>query len=313
MLFDEQFEGFDAAAFRAFEEAKWASNVYNMERLAVSEQLKAMGRMLEGPLSASYRFHWEVTPHMPSVFNGKRVSELVLYFTRNQEEQRSIVPLLDRRISLPDQISDAGEHHRHATLGVRIHSEACDVGLMLHSTAWLDVMNLLNRCHVPFERATFVERVRALPEQMTVRISNDEEVKASDFSGSLLDRLEEGVLNQVFVILIGVRFAAGVPEAGNRKFAEVCRNLLEALLPVWEFVAWKPTSDYLEVAEESRRIRSAAESGTADLEVGTKVRVTSGLFSGREGVVTEMDHKGLVRVLVGKVSVRTDGRSVQLL
>ncbi|NOZ00860.1 MAG: hypothetical protein GXP54_03100, partial [Deltaproteobacteria bacterium] len=162
VLFNQQFGGFDTKAFEAFESRKWSSNVFNMERLNVREQMKALGEILEGPLSNLHRFYWEVTTHTPSIFNGRSVSEMVLYFTRNLEEQRAIVPLLDSRISLPDQISDAGEHHRHVTLVVRIDHEGCDVGLMLHSTAWLDVMNLLNRCRVPFERTNFVNLVRSL-------------------------------------------------------------------------------------------------------------------------------------------------------
>jgi len=312
LLFDEKFEGFDERAYSAFEERKWSSNMFNMERLAVREQMKALGSLIHQGLSGDYGFFWDVTPHTPSVFNAKSVSELVLFFTRNQDEQRAIVPLLDSRISLPDQISDAGEHHRHATLGFRIDQQGCEVGLMLHSTAWLDVMNLLNRCRVPFERATFVERVRTLPAAVFFRFSSKEEIPASEFNGGHVDRLEEEVLNEEFLIFLGVRFDAddGEPKSGG--FSGTCLEVLGALLPIWEYVAWKPASDFLEVAEESKRLRSAGESGTADLAVGHKVRVSSGVFAGRDGIIQDMDHKGFVRVLVGKVSVRTDGRSLQI-
>jgi len=43
----------------------------------------------DGSLSAVRRFRWEVTPHSPSVFNGKRVAELVLYFTRTADQQNA--------------------------------------------------------------------------------------------------------------------------------------------------------------------------------------------------------------------------------
>lgn len=312
MLFDEKFEGLDERAYQAFEKRKWASNLFNMERLSVREQLKALGSLVHKGLQGDYRFHWDVTPHTPSVFNAKSVSELVLFFTRNLEEQRAIVPLLDSRISLPDQISDAGEHHRHATLGVRIDDHGCEVGLMLHSTAWLDVMNLLNRCRVPFERATFVERVRALPSGVFFRFSSREEIPASDFSGDHVDRLEEEVLNEEFLIFLGVRYDTDGSEPRSHGFSGTCLEVLGALLPIWEYVAWKPASDFLEVAQESKRLRTAGESGTADLAVGQKVRVSGGVFAGRDGVITDMDHKGFVRVLVGKVSIRTDGRSLQV-
>ena len=42
----ESFRGFEARAFEAFEARKWASNVYNVERMAVRDQLRALGQAL---------------------------------------------------------------------------------------------------------------------------------------------------------------------------------------------------------------------------------------------------------------------------
>ena len=88
----EGFKGFGSAAFLAFEPRKWTSNLFNMERMAVREQLRAIGTAIQPVVAADRAFAWDVTPHMPSVFNGKKVGELVLYFTRTAEQQKAIAP-----------------------------------------------------------------------------------------------------------------------------------------------------------------------------------------------------------------------------
>ena len=149
MAFSDPFSGFDAAAFQAFETRKWSSNLFNIERMRVRDAMRALGTFVEPALSAIRPFAWDVTPYAPSVFNGKQVAEMVLYFTRTAEQQRAITPLLDARIALPDQISNAGFYLHHVTLGVRIDANSIEAGLMMHLTACLDLMNLLNRARSP--------------------------------------------------------------------------------------------------------------------------------------------------------------------
>lgn len=311
MSFATRFTGFRAEAFAAFEPRKWSSNLYNLERMAVRDQLRALGTLAQGWLQPNRPLVWEVTPHVPSIFNGRKVQELVLFFSRTEAEKKAILPLLDSRLSLPEQISDAAEHHRHVTLGVRICLEAVEVGLMLHSTAWLDVMNLLNRCRNPLDRSQFLAMVHSLPAGCVVRVAPDRVISASDFGGTDLAILEEAVLNETFLILFGRPFEAGSPLLRSESFLVPCREVLTAALPLYEFIAWRPSSDYLGMAEEGRRLRSAGEAVVADLPVGTRVRVTDGPFADRQGVIIEVDRKGFVKVLIGKVTIRMQGRSVR--
>jgi len=305
--FGERFTGFDEEAFRAFEPRKWSSNLFNMERMAVREQLRVIGMTVEPALLARYPFKWEVTTHVPSVFNGKRVSELTLYFTRNDEQQKSLTPLLDSRIALPDQISDAGEHHRHVTLGVRIDGGGLEVGLMLHSTAWLDVMNLLNRCRVAEESEQLLSLLRGAPDGAVFCVGPGVDVPAPQVTSQDLERLEQSVLNNTFLILVGRQYPAGDQRLRAAGFPAEVRDPLLALYPLWDFVAWRPASDFL----EPQRVEPAtAPVAVPALSLGSRVRLTEGVLAGREGVVVDMDHKGGLRVLIGRLNVRTAARSV---
>ena len=304
---------FDDPVFAAFEPRKWSSNLFNMERMKVRDLLVSLGQAVEPSLAALRPFHRDVTPHMPCVFNGRRVSEMVLYFTRTAEEQRAILPLLDSRISLPDQISDAGEHHRHVCLGLRVHEFGVEAGLLMQSTAWLDVMNLLNRCRSPMEASQVLGRIRDLPAGCEIRLTPRDTIPAASIATVHFRKLEEAVLNETFLIRMGRYLDRTDPILRAAGFASLLRDLFVALVPVFDFVAWRPASDYLRVATEAKRTAVAVESGVADLAVGSRIQVTSGPFAGRDGVVTELDHKGVLRILIGKVTVRTDGRSVRLI
>jgi len=48
-----------------------------------------------------------------------------------------------------------------------------------------------------------------------------------------------------------------------------------------------------------------------DFRKGSTVRLTGGIFAGRTGTVQDMDAKGTVKVLVGRVTVRTEANLVQ--
>jgi hypothetical protein len=309
--FGEGFRGFGEAAFLAFEPRKWASNVYNMERMAVRDQLRALGAALQPALTVGRVFQWDVTPHTPNVFNGKRVSDMTLYFTRTEEQRKAIAPLLDSRIALPDQIQDAGEHHRHVTLGVRLDLERVEVGLLMHSTAWLDVMNVLNRCRAPAEAATFVRLVQSLPAGAVVRVGPDAVVQAASFGLGEVHRLEEAVLNETFVIFAGLRLDSGDGRVQTPGLTALARETLEALLPLWDFVAWRPASNFLAASSVVAPAVAAEAPHAIEIATGTKVRLVDGVFAGREGRVTDIDVKGHVRVLVGKVNVRTDVRAIR--
>lgn len=301
------FKGFTETTFAAFEPKKWSSNIYNVERMTINEQMRALGMLLEPALTTRYRLGWDVSSHVPNIFNNKRVNDMTLYFTRTETQRKAIAPLLDSRIPLQEQIHDSAEHHRHVTLGVRLDQKGLELGLLLHSNAWLDVMNLLNRCRMPLEAENFVRLVNGQPEGTVVRIGPDKLVKAQDFSVQDIERLEHAVLNEVFLIFIGQQFEPNDTRIQGPQFVGIARTALEQLLPLWDFIAWRPASDYLEPAADRHTERDIS----VDISSGTPVRIVEGVFAGREGIVLEIDSRGHVRVLVGRVNIRTDIKAIR--
>lgn len=310
MAMAESFEGFDAADFQAFLPNKWASNLFNMERMKVRDKMVALGTFLEPHLLALRPFSWEVTPFSPTILNGKRVSDMVLYFTRTADQARAVAPLLDSKISLPDQISNPGEHYQHVTLGVKIDADTVEAGLMVHSTAWLDVMNLLNRTKTPDEAQEFSHMIRVLPHPISIVIAPGVEISSGDFLPSHLKSLEEAILNNQFLIRFGKSYLATDKAIGSAAFNTTMKDLLTSLVHIWEFIAWRPASNYLATDDTNAPVVTS-DGSLVQFSTGAKVRIVGGLFDGRVGIVTDIDAKGSCKVLVGRVTVRTDLRSLQ--
>ncbi len=290
--------------------------MYNIERMKVGEALGQLGDIVERRLAAAdVVFARAVTPHTPTVINGRRVAEMALYFSRTDEQKRAIAPVIDRKVSLPEQISDSGEYHRNGFLGVLIRRDRIDVGLMIHSRAWLDVMNLLNRCREREEEASKLTRMLHLMKPgAVVRVSSDTVVPAARFDESMVARLEDAVMNESFTFFVGYSFAPDDPVVRRAGFADDVAEILSGLVDLWKFCAWKPTSNFLVSAATpaSAAVPAVQDDGTVvDFSTGSRVKLTGGLFSGRVGVVQDMDSKGTVKVLIGRVTVRTESHFVQ--
>ncbi|HOU52779.1 MAG TPA: hypothetical protein PLQ97_02500 [Myxococcota bacterium] len=320
MVFGGPFAGFDDATLSVFDSRKQSSNQYNRERMAIREALRDLGEAAAGPLTRERSFSWEVSPHVPCLFNQHRVEEMVLFFTRTEEQRKAVGPLIDSRFSLPEQVAGLAVHQQHLHLGIRVGREGVEMGLMAHSRAWLDVMNLLNRCRQPSEALELVHRIRTLPAEFRVRIGPETWVDVPEFEESHLEHLEHAVLHESFRILIGRLHAPGSPDVMPPNLRPRAVETLTRLLPIWDFWAWRPTSNWL--LPESQVPSGASSSGpsgrdtprvssgggSVDFGVGDSVRIEAGILAGRDAVVTEIDGRGQARVLVGKVALRVDAR-----
>jgi len=176
-------------------------------------------------------------------------------------------------------------------------------------------MNLLNRCRERDEETSkFVRMLHLLKPGAVVRISSDKVVPASHFDDSMLAAVEEAVLNESFTFFVGYSFAPDDPAVSSPAFATAAAEIIAGMVDLWKFAAWKPTSNFLVspgVAATHEQPVINNDGSVVDYACGSRVRLTGGLFSGRVGVVQDMDSKGTVKVLVGRVTIRTESSMVQ--
>ena len=90
-------------------------------------------------------------------------------------------------------------------------------------------------------------------------------------------------------------------------------DILVDLLPIYRFVCWTRDNDHLSLKAELQADKIKRKSAQVPVEVGDRVLITAGLFQGKRGRVQEIDKKGVAHVLVGKLVLQINGRSVRKL
>ncbi len=304
-LFFENFTGFSGEDFAAFEERKQQSNRFNLERLKVREKLEALGRTSFAPLTKAIPgTKWAVTDHVPSLFNQRKVADLSLYLTRNEEQQRVVAPYIDSRVSLPEQIREAGEYIRNLSLYIKIDISGVQIGLRCHSTAYVDVMNLTAAIQKEDKAQEFLELLGRLPTGLIVQIGPNQEMPVTDISLEQWQGIADSATQEQFFISLFQAFDTQSAVMAKSRFQEDAMQILQPLKDVVAFWMWSPDNDHLGLAREIRTHRQVIAGAPAQFGQGDWIRVVSGLFAGRRGKVVDMDHKGVVKVKIGRLIVR---------
>lgn len=314
------FPGFTAADFDAYQPKKWKSNVFNRERLEVKQKLVALGRALEGamvgpdgsPLAA------EPSVEHPALWNHKQVEAQHLYFWRNEGARKELDAIIDRGKSIAAMIDDPTPQRNHLFLAVTLSEPAIELSLKLHPDARVDRDNLERKCDDHFEREKLVHLVRALgpgfqvgvtPELMPVDTLDEEKLQAllgQLGKGAAAPALAPAAPQRLFYVGRAIPRAEAIAAGGA--LADDARAALTALLPIYRFIAWSRDNDFVSIREALQKEKQQRrQKGLVKNDV---VRIIRGMFAGKSGVVQEVDAKGGLRVLVGKMAVKVDAEDV---
>jgi hypothetical protein len=234
---------FEEGDLRALSAAYARNPEFNDRRLVLRRKLLALGkRFLEGrglPLEC------RTSLHNPHAFNHMQVRRLWLYVCRAKKEKSRL-----RRVLGPELGKDLDAAYRNAYLCLAVESEAVEVSLRIHSEAWFDGQNLLNRL-----RAEGQDEWRGLLNGLAGFRLRLADWKGEWRCGELTrERLEEYLSYYVpgeHALAVERRWPAPegsgparaalfAPEAPGMLLAE-----LERLLPLYRYAAWSETSDFL--------------------------------------------------------------------
>jgi hypothetical protein len=296
------FEGFAASDFDAFEERKWASHAFNRERLEAKLKLSALGKALEAGLGPELAgLEMGLTDERPSVFNQQRVSHLCLYFHRDAGDRAALDAILDRSRSMAQNVFDSAPHHRHVSLGVRLHREGLSSGLWLHRDAWVDWKNAVERCKKYGEADRLGSLLQALPASVCVGQGEDVPGDAPAAQQVAVEALLAGLAEAQPFTVIGQRFPRGEPALAGPDLVDRLLGLLRPLVPVLRFIAWSGQNDHHQVRAVIQVHKDKVEKQFREIRSGSEVRIARGLAAGRVGVVESIEHKGTVKVRLGPV------------
>ena len=88
------------------------------------------------------------------------------------------------------------------------------------------------------------------------------------------------------------------------------QNGIEKLLGFYKHIAWSKTNDCIGQGRAVKKEKEEKIKRSANFQTGDKVRITTGLLSGQIGIIENIDTKAMVKVAVGKMSVKVAGQDL---
>jgi len=320
------FAGLVDGDFEAYAPKKWRSNVYNRERLEVKQKLVALGRELAPHLAAADGSPLEVEPSVehPALWNHKLVDAQHLFFSRNEGARKELDRIIERGQSLASRIDDPTPQRNHLFLALTIAHEQAEAALKLHPDARVDRQNLERKCEDHFEREKLAHLIARLPEGFRFGVGGTPLVEARTAdearvvevlaafqkppppAPAFLPPNAPPPVTPWFEVVCAFKRTDVV--AAGPGFVEQARAALGALLPLYQFIAWSRDNDYVSMRDVLQKEKQAKRQ--RGLAKHDEVRVVRGMFTGKLGVVQEIDARGAIKLLVGNVAVKVDAEDV---
>jgi transcription antitermination factor NusG len=312
------FSGFSSADFDAYAQKKWKSNVFTRERLEVKQKLLALGRELQGALTAAdgSPLASEASVEYPALWNHKQVEAQHLYFSRNEGARKELDRIIDRQTSLAAALEDPSPQRKHVFVALTLSNEAVEACVKLHPDARVDRQNVERKCEDHFEAEKLVHLAHSLGDGFRVGVT-PELTPVAELDAAQLKQLLVRLAQPAPMALPGapqrlLYFGRALPReaalAAGASIVDEIRGNLSHLLGIYRFIAWSRDNDFVSMKETLQKERQAKrQKGVAKND---SVRIVRGMFAGKTGVVQEIDAKGQLKVLVGKMAVKVDAADV---
>jgi transcription antitermination factor NusG len=306
-----QFSGFADSDFDAYQDRKWASNAFNLERLQVRQKLDSLGKQLAPSMRADdgSLLACQTSAEHPAVWNQRRVACQHLFFSRNQEAQRELEQIINRSRSIASLIEDPSPLRKHVFLAVIIDQNGLMVALRLHSDATVDRENLQKRCAEYFEREKVLATLQQLPDCFELQLPGVFPAKtACEIDDEELQTIVEKLETAGDMLSIERFFHRSEPTLRQPEIVDTLSESLNSLLPALHAVTWSRSNDHLSMKatlrEEDKKTKQRG------LAKNDRVRIVSGMLAGKRGVVQEVTPKGEVKILIGTMSLKVQSDAV---
>jgi len=304
------FDGFTAEDFEQYRAECRTSAMYTLKRRAVKEKLTVVAEAVQAQLGDRLQgVALEFSNEAPSLTNNRCVDRQWLTLLRDADGQARLRKLLSEiKLSAPDAL-DVALRHKHALLAVVVDERFLETSLRIHRLARVDRQNLAARLKEGWAREVFCSLLAACGDGYTFGLSDGRElpmapatgVKADDLGALLTEGAERDFLVVAFTCSIDDAVALGADVGA------ACAERLAPLLDLYRFAAWSPDNDHIAVKKALKEAKAAERKSYSK---GDRVRILSGMWTGRSGTVEEVDKKGAVKVVVGLVSVWVEAPDV---
>jgi hypothetical protein len=307
MLFNfEDFPGFAAEDFAAFQERKWGSNRFNLERMKVRSKMEALAKTLEEPLEETIKgLILRTTLDHPHIFNQNCVRHIWLYADRPGEERLELSRIVDKELTIRDKVQDSVPEHQVSLAGVGINESGLTCFFRMHCNAVLDRRNLLARLADPAEQQHLAVLLNRLDESYTVTIGDT--VNSATAAANNIPELMTELAKCHDWFSVQQTLSVDNPLLQSTSdLSDFLTSQLPSLLDLYRFTAWSRENDRLKLAKTIKEEKRQKAKRLTGFDEGDQVRVVSGLLSGKEGRVQSVDHKGRVKVQFGRLSMEME-------
>lgn len=296
------FEGFVASDFAAYEEAKWASNVYTLERRRVREKLQCLLRVVVDrlPTALLAGLEWSFSDDHPSILNNKCVDRQWGYAYRDERDRHNLRRFVEQIKLTPDEIFNVAPYYRHAILAAIVDQAGLRCELGINGEALIDRSNLAARLLKPFDRETFLGLWSGLPAGASL-VVDEQPLTGLDTEQvlALASRLAAEPLD----LRLGWSWApAELGELGGDLIGLVAERL-SALAGLYRYAAWSRDNDHIQVAPKLEQVKKKQRTEDGDIKVGRAMRIVGGLFTGKHGKVLDLDGRGSARLQIGPLAI----------
>jgi hypothetical protein len=299
------FDGFTDKDFDTYQPAHRTSAMYTLARRQVREKLKGLLTELVTALGADVAgMELVLSSDAPSLENNRSVSEQSGWLIRGVADKEALKALVEKLSLKSSTALDVATHHKHAALGVAIDNEGFRCVLRYHGRGQVDRQNLRAKLVEGWAQDALLSHFKALDDGFRVTLPGAE--------GHLnpLDLTLDHILGMTRVLdgdqpLEVVR--QRIRDDAKADLPKKAVDDLRALVPLYKFGAWAPDADYIQAVKAAKQQRQEARKAT-QLQPGDKVRILTGMWNGKSGVVEAVDKKGLLRVQVGQVTVKVDAK-----
>ena len=319
------FAGLTQSDFACYEPRKWKSNVYNRERLEVRQKLLALGQSCAGHLLGpdGAPLFLEASVEHPAVWNHKQVDSQSIFFSRNEAARKQLDGFIDRQKPISSLLDDPTPQRNHLLLGVTVLHESLDVVLKIHPDASVDRQNLERKLDEHYEAERLLGLLHELPEGFTIGVLPDQSALSADFSIEQLAEIMSALPPQsgaaggmlipgqpVHMFAIGTSQPATqfVAMSTDEQAAWVTAQLT-LLLPIYRFIVWTRDNDFVSMAKVLDKEKAVRRQ--RGFQKGDRVRIVRGMLAGKDGAVAEVDAKGLLKIIVGKMVIKIDASDVE--
>ena len=305
-----EFKGLTSEHFSTYEPSRWSSMVHNLARMQAKDAMVALAQSatdeLEDALAHLVR---GASDEIPNITNQKKVDRQWVYWYRNKEDRETLSNFLGKTVLDSASLFTTAVQDKHLIVGLVLAETQITVGLHMAAGAEVDRRNFLAHLKDEYKIDKTLEAFGEIPENMLMG-GPDSLKPISEWNVGEQNPELESLLESDTPFFLGYVAEPDLAVEMGEELSAWAQNGIEKLLGFYKHIAWSKTNDCIGQGRAVKKEKEEKIKRSANFQTGDKVRITTGLLSGQIGIIENIDTKAMVKVAVGKMSVKVAGQDL---